>query len=189
MPPLPNERNRVPPVRYAAEIQASALVFTKFGTGTVRIRPALPARSGKTQRASRCSKLSTSRATSSARRSPQPMRSARIARSRFPLRDDGSGALSREPACSRVSQFPALTPSRLAPFTLVIPAASSGASRPLSAASDASFRIAAKRTLIEEAASPRLESTPAYSWTSALESGERTGKPRHQCRKSLRAFP
>src|SRR6266849_1257935 len=51
-----------------------------------------------------------------------------------------------------VSQFPIRTPKRFAPFTRPIPAASSGLSRPESAASNASRRTAAKRTLMVEGA-------------------------------------
>jgi hypothetical protein len=64
------------------------------------------------------------------------------------------------PSCSCVGlRFPLLgpscTPFDLAPFTRAIPAASSGASSPLSAASTASFRTAVIRTLMETDPSPR----------------------------------
>ena len=49
----------------------------------------------------------------------------------------------------------ARTPRDFAPFTRVMPAASSGASSPLSAASTASFRTAVMRTLIEADPNPR----------------------------------
>ena len=64
-------------------------LFTPAGTVTVRIRLPFPAMSGSTQRPSRCCKSSTSIRSSSARRSPQPSRRARIARSRSPVRVAG----------------------------------------------------------------------------------------------------
>src|SRR6267143_1754424 len=51
-----------------------------------------------------------------------------------------------------VNQFPIRTPKRFAPFTRPIPAANSGLRRPVSAASCASRRTAAKRTLMVEGA-------------------------------------
>ena len=50
--------------------------------------------------------------------------------------------------CSAVSQFPIRTPIRRTPFTRRIPAASSGLSRPESAASKATLRTAASRRLM-----------------------------------------
>ena len=46
--------------------------------------------------------------------------------------------------------------------------ATSRASRPLSAASATSFRIALNRTLIVAAARPRFSSSTRYLWTAAL---------------------
>ena len=71
-----------------------------------------------------------------------------------PLFVDMSGAFKSVCACRTDSQFPTRTPFGLAPFTRVIPAANSGASRPLSAASTASFRTAVIRTLMEMGPSP-----------------------------------
>src|SRR6516164_1982534 len=76
-----------------------------------------------------------SRSANSRRRSPQPSNTARIARSLFPLSVFGAGDCEKRRASSAVSQFPSLTPSFLAPFTRRIPAASSGLSKPASAAS------------------------------------------------------
>jgi hypothetical protein len=58
-----------------------------------------------------------------------------------------SGAFSNACASLSDSQFPTRTPMDLAPFTRAMPAASSGASSPLSAASTDSFRTAVIRTL------------------------------------------
>ena len=71
----------------------------------------------------------------------------------------GSGSESSRLAWSRVSQFPARGPSVRAPGTFAIPAASSGNNKPLSAASVASFLIAASWTLIAEADKPRPSSS------------------------------
>ena len=64
--------------------------------------------------------------TSSARRSPHPMSSARIARSRLPRRLSDGGSSSKVLDCSTVNQLPIRTPRRFAPLTRRIPAASSG---------------------------------------------------------------
>jgi hypothetical protein len=90
--------------------------------------------------------------TGSARRGPQAINNARIARSRLPRRVSTTIACSRSLVCSTLSQFPILTPNRLAPLTRRMPAASSGLSRPVSDASYASLRTAARRTLIVEGA-------------------------------------
>jgi len=65
-----------------------------------------------------------------------------------------SGAFSSACACLTESQFPRRTPLAATPLIRVIPAAISGASSPLSAASTASLRTAVIRTLIEIAPSP-----------------------------------
>ena len=86
---LVTERKTGPDSRAAAEIHWSRSSLTQAGIGTVRTRSPLPIRSGSTQRPERCwMSLICSRA-SSARRSAQPMRSPRTARSRrlsFPPR-------------------------------------------------------------------------------------------------------
>ncbi len=64
-----------------------------------------------------------------------------MARSRSPFVVAVSGALSSACACRSESQFPTRTPVDFTLFTRVIPAANSGASSPLSAASTASLRI------------------------------------------------
>jgi hypothetical protein len=53
-------------------------------------------------------------------------------------------------ACRSDSQFPARTPIDFALFTRAMPAASSGASSPLSVASTASLRMADMRTIIDD---------------------------------------
>jgi hypothetical protein len=152
-PPLGIDRKIRPSVIWAAATHTSIAFLTQAGTGTVRFRPRLPRKSTITQRFSRCSTWPTSSATSSDLRNPQPMSTARIARSRFPWRVEVSGARSSSRACSRVSQFPALTPSFLTPLTLTMPAARFASSKRLSAASAASFRMAETCTLMVEGAS------------------------------------
>jgi hypothetical protein len=95
------------------------------------------------------------RSDSSRRRSPQPSKTARIARSRLLFGVPAFGSCQRERACSAVNQFPNLTPNLLDPFTLRIPAASSGLSKPASAASSASLRTAASLTFVVPGASRR----------------------------------
>ena len=118
--------------------------------------PPLPTRSTIAQCSSRCCKCVKSRSANSRLRSPQPSKTARIARSRLPLSVLASGACQSRRASSAVSQFPSLTPSFLTPFTRRMPAASSGLSKPASAASYASRRTAASRPLIVPAARPRF---------------------------------
>ena len=77
-----------------------------------------------------------------------------MARSRSPFVVVMSGAFRSAWACFSDSQFPVRTPIDLALFTRAMPAASSGASSPLSAASTASFRTAVIRTLMETDAQP-----------------------------------
>src|ERR1035441_8737891 len=84
------------------------------------------------------------------------MRPCWMARSRSPLVVVASGAFRSFCACWMDSQFPSLTPLDATPLTRVIPAANSGASNPLSAASTASLRTAVIRTLMETAPSPRV---------------------------------
>jgi hypothetical protein len=91
-----------------------------------------------------------------------------IARSRIPFMVAMSGAFSSACACRSESQFPRRTPFDATPFTRVIPLASSGASRPLSAASTASLRTAVMRTLIETAPRPRASSATRHALTVAL---------------------
>ena len=74
-----------------------------------------------------------------------------------------SGAFSSACACWSDSQFPTRTPWDRTPFMRAIPDASSGASKPLSAASTASFRTAVIRTLIEIGPSPRASSATRRS--------------------------
>src|SRR5262245_6878448 len=54
------------------------------------------------------------------------------------------------------------------PFTQTMPAANSGASRPLSAASTASLRTAERRTLIDDEPSPRASSATRHAFTVSL---------------------
>src|SRR5216683_6523413 len=56
--------------------------------------------------------------------------------------------VSTSELCAALNQFPARNPSCLTPFTRLIPAASSGLSKPASAASCASLRTAASCWLI-----------------------------------------
>ena len=82
---------------------------------------------------------------------------------------------------------PCPDPELFSPFYRAMPAASAGSSSPLSAASDASFRIAPRRTLMVEEARPNRSSSARYDWTTALESGPR-GVSRYQERKSSSAL-
>jgi hypothetical protein len=88
-----------------------------------------------------------------------------------------SGVFSRVCACFTESQFPIRTPLDATPFTRVIPAANSGARRPLSAASTASFRTAVIRTLMETAPSPRASSATRQALTVALVNPGRGSRP------------
>jgi len=63
---------------------ASSVSFTQFGMGTVRMFLPLPTRSTIAQRSSRRCRLSNVNSASSRRRSPQPSKMARMARSPFP---------------------------------------------------------------------------------------------------------
>ena len=65
-----------------------------------------------------------------------------MARSRSPFIVAVSGVLSSVWACRSVNQLPTRMPIDFALFTREIPAASSGASNPLSDASTASLRMA-----------------------------------------------
>jgi len=156
LPARQTHRNNLPAERAAAATHVSTDALTQSGTGTVRMCPPLPTRSTMAQCSSRFCRWVNSRSASSRRLSPQPSKTARIARSRLPLRVSGSGACQNRRASSAVSQFPSLTPNFLAPFTLRMPAASSGLSNPASAASYASRRTAASRPFIVPAASCRL---------------------------------
>ena len=80
-----------------------------------------------------------------------------MARSRRPFVVVMSGAFRRACACFSDSQFPVRTPIDFALFTRAMPAASSGANSPLSAASAANFRTAVIRTL-----KPGLVRTAGY---------------------------
>jgi len=81
---------------------------------------------------------------------------------------DTSGVFKSVWACRIDSQFPTRTPLDLTPFIRVIPAANSGASSPLSAASTASLRTAVMRTLIEIEPSPRASNATLQALTVAL---------------------
>ncbi len=94
---------------------------------------------------------------------PQPSRTASIARSRRPFLVDKSGVFNTIWACRIDSRFPTRTPLDLTPFTRALPAAKSGDSNPLSAASTASFRTVVIRTLI---ASGSCEQSGETAWTS-----------------------
>jgi hypothetical protein len=72
---------------------------------------------------------STFRPTSSARLSPHPISSDRMARSRLPRAVSDGNLCKSVLDCSIVSQFPTLTPNRLAPLTRRMPAANSGLNR------------------------------------------------------------
>src|ERR1039458_3521557 len=102
------------------------------------------------------------------RRSAQPRSTAMMARSRRPLSVVMSGTFRSAWACFSDSQLPARTPMDLALFTRAIPAASSGASRPLSVASTASLRMADIRTMMDEDPRPRSSRVTRHALTVAL---------------------
>ena len=73
-----------------------------------------------------------------------------MARSRKPFSVEMSGVFSSAWACFWESQLPIRTPIDFALFARWMPAASSGASSPLSVASTASFLMANMRTIIDD---------------------------------------
>ena len=152
LPARQTHRKTLPAVRPATVLQPLMVAFTQSGTGTVRIYPPFPTRSTIAQCSSRCCRCRNSKPVNSRRRSPQPSRTARIARSRLPLSVSASGACQSRRASSAVSQFPSLTPGFLTPFTRRIPEASSGLGKPASAASYTRRRTAASRPFIVPAA-------------------------------------
>ena len=107
-----------------------------------------------------------------------------MTRSRNPFLVVMSGAFSNFWACWTESQFPTRTPFDLAPFTRVMPAASSGTSKPLSAASTASLRTAVIRTLIETDPSPRLSRTTRQAFTAAFVKPGRASWPNQEINSS-----
>ena len=106
-----------------------------------RPRRVAPIRSAKTQCSSRCWRSSMLSAESSARRNPQPKRTATMAKSRRPRVFCRSNTSSKRLACSAVSQFPIRTPNFYTPLTRRIPAERTELSNP-SAASYARRRRA-----------------------------------------------
>ena len=103
-----------------------------------------------------------------------------MARSRSPFLVVTSGAFRSFCACWTESQFPVRTPTDFAPLTRVMPAASSGASNPLSAASTASFRTAVMRTFMETDPSPRASSATRQALTVALVKPARGSSANHR---------
>jgi hypothetical protein len=81
-------------------------------------------------------------------------------------------------------QFPSRTPFDFAPFTHAMPAASCGASSPLSAASTASLRTAVIWTLTDTEPSPRASSEPRPAFTVAFVKPERDSNPNHAMNSS-----
>src|ERR1039458_1013676 len=156
---------------------AKALAPCRTRSCLVRTLPCFPTRSTIHHRLSRCWMCFSVSAATSDRRSPQPSRIASIARSRSPFLVATSGAFRSLWACCTDSQFPVRTPIDFAPFTRVMPAASSGASSPLSAASTASFRTAVMRTLIETDPSPRASRATRQALTVALVKPARGSRP------------
>jgi hypothetical protein len=128
-------RKILPCATFATVNQSSIVCFTQLGIGTVRMCPPFPTRSTIAQRSSRRWMWSSVRSMSSLLRSPQPRRTARMARSLLPFTLCLFGSCHRERASSTVNQFPSRMPSFFAPFTRRMPAASSGLRSPVSAAS------------------------------------------------------
>ena len=102
------------------------------------------------------------------RRSPQPRRTARMVRSRRPLTVVISGALRSVCACFSDSQLPMRMPTDFALLTRAIPAASSGVSSPISAASADNLRIADILMMIDDEPSPRASRDTRHALTVAL---------------------
>src|ERR1019366_8925590 len=161
--------------------------FTQTGIGMVRARLCLPYRSTMHHRPSRCCTCAMVSAATSDRRRAHPDITTMMARSRSPFVVVISGAFSSAWACLRESQFPARTPMDLALFTRWIPAASSGASRPLSVASTASFRIADMRTMMLDEPRPRSSRDTRQALTVALVKPGR-GSWAYQPKNSSRAM-
>ena len=91
-----------------------------------------------------------------------------MARSRSPRIVVMSDALSGACACRSDSQFPTRIPCVLALFTRLMPAANSGASNPLSAASAASLRIADVLIMMDDERSRRSSRDTRQALTVAL---------------------
>jgi hypothetical protein len=91
-----------------------------------------------------------------------------MARSRSPFFVAISGALRSACACRSESQFPTRMPVDFTLFTREMPAASSGASSPLSDASTASLRMADIRMMIDDEPSPHASSETRHALTVAL---------------------
>jgi len=79
-----------------------------------------------------------------------------------------SGALRSACACRWDSQFPTRMPVDFTLFTRLIPCANSGASRPLSAASAASLRIADILIMMEDEPRRRSSRDTRHALTVAL---------------------
>ena len=122
-PSLVTARKMKPVVIPDACVRSSTIRFTQPGIGTVRICLPFPIRSATTQCSSRICRSSHFSPTSSARLRPHPISTARIARSRFPLRVSAQGAQRSARYWSKASQFPTRVPRRFAPFTRRIPVA------------------------------------------------------------------
>ena len=110
-----------------------------------------------------------------------------MARSRNPLRVVISGALNSACACRCESQLPVRMPCVFALFTRLMPAASSGASIPLSAASAASLRIADILIMMDDDPRPRSSSDTRQALTVAFEKPGR-GASWNQVMNSFRAM-
>jgi hypothetical protein len=98
-----------------------------------------------------------------------------MARSRSPWGWWAVGAFRS--ACRAVSLLPSRTPLDATPFSRVMALASSGDSRPLSAASTASFRSAVILTLMETAPNQRASSATRQAATVAFVRPGRRSRP------------
>jgi len=150
----------------AGAVQASIATLTQTGIGIVRTRQCLPWRSTMHQRPSRCCMCPIVSAATYDLHRAQPRSTAMMARSRKPLQrcdirrvQERPGLLERQPVPRAAHRWTSRS-SRAG-----LPAANSGASRPLSIASTANLRTADMCTIIEDDASPRALrnlSIPAY---------------------------
>ena len=134
--PFRQTHRNILPCKIPATISQSSMVcLTQSGIGTVRMWPAFPIKSTIAQWSSRRWRWSSVSSVNSPLRSPQPSKTAKIARSLFPFSVRASGSCQSARASLTVSQFPRRIPSFFYPFTRRMPAASSGLSSPESAAS------------------------------------------------------
>jgi len=158
----------------AAAKQASTLLFTQIGMGTVRTWPPLPTRSAITQCSSRCWIDSTRRPNNSARRRPHPINIG-------PSRDPASRARSR---ARGLKKPPALLGGQPVPQAHADPSHSLHASNAGCQLQDSGGR---RRRLVRDppdGASRRIE-----SWQAHIALFEVNAVPEHDVRLNASGAP